>query len=242
MYIDGVSISSLFGERVQFLDYQLANPSLNQYISTSDGDRKKPHKRKSVGINNLMVRMAFHDSKDEAYIMASEITSRLADAYVNFGGKITYWVTTATEGSFNTIDPNYLTEWVLQLQILDKLGDGVEINTTSANPIILTNVGTWRTPITIEVTPTTSIASFSVYGFGAHTSSNPLVVNSPTINKKVIIDGETRQILQEVDGGYQNKFPSTNLISFPEILKGDTNLVFSPSNLNIRIFYNPRYI
>lgn len=242
MIIDGVSINSLFGERVQFLDYKVSNPSLNMYITVSDGDRKKPHRRKSVGINNLIVRIAFHDTKDEAYIMASEITSRLGDAYVNFDSKITYRVVVATEGTINSIDANHLHEWTFQLQILDKLGDGVEVITTSANPITLVNEGTWRTPIAIEVTPTSSIASFSVYGFGVHTSSNPLVVNSPTINKKVIIDGDTCQVLQEVVGGYQNKFQSTNLMSFPEIPKGSSTLVFSPSNLNIRIFYNPRYI
>lgn len=241
MKVNNATLSSILGSTVEFLEYEVTNPSYSRLVTVTDGDRKQVNRRASVGITTLVVRMVFHNTKDESYRLASKLVSYLGEAYVQFDDSLIYRVTVATDGSFEALTPS-LFFYTLQLQVLDKMSDGVLISTTSAAPVLLENEGTYRTPIIIEVTPTTSIASFSVYGFGAHTASTPLVVSAPTINKKIIIDGENCQVLQEVVGGYENKFASTNLISFPEIPVGITQLTFSPSTLNVTIKYNPRFI
>jgi len=242
MRINGTDITSLVSDSIQFLDYTLPPPSFTRQVTISDGDTKIVNKRETLGINNIQVRLVMYADKDDSYIMASKLVSLLGEAYVDFYGDLVYRVTIATDGGLELLSEEMFL-YTMQLQVLEKLGDEVEIITTSANPIVLPNVGTYKTPILIEVTPTTSIASFSVYGFGAHTSATPLVVNLPVINKKTIIDGVDKQILQEVSAGvYENKFASTNLISFPVIPSGGTTLTFSPTNLNITIRYNPRYI
>lgn len=241
MKINGIELFAMFGKEVKFLEYTVANPSYTRAITFSGDDYKILNKKATVGVNHLQVRFAIYADKDTAYKYASNIVAATADAIVNFGGDLNYKVTPATDGSFQLL-ANDLFEYTLQLQVLDKFGGGVEIVTTSASPITITNPGNIKTGIIIEVTPTTSITSFSVYGFGRHTSSNPLVVNNPTMNKKTILDGVDFRVLQETTGGYVEKFASTNLFSFPYILSGDTTLVFSPNNLNIRILYNPRYI
>lgn len=241
MRIEGVDITSLVSPNIEFLDYSPAAPSLSRLVTVSDGDRKIVNKRTTIGISNMQVRLAIYDTKENSQIIASKLVSLLGEAYVDFYGDIIYRVTMASEGQLNLLT-DYLHEYTMQLQVLEKMGQGVEVNTTSASPIPLLNEGTYKTPIIIEVTPTTSIASFSVYGFGRHKASTPLVFNNPTLNKKTIIDGVDCRIMQEVVGGYEDRFTSTNLITFPEIPVGGATLTFSPSNLNIRIVYNPRYI
>lgn len=241
MRIEGVDITSLVSPNIEFLEYSPPAPSFSSLVTTSDGDRKIVNRRKTIGIVNMQVRVAIHDTKENAQIIASKLVSFLGEAYVDFYGDLIYRVTMASEGQLNLLT-DYLHEYTFQLQVLEKFGQGVEINTTSASPIVLTNDGSYKTPIIIEVTPTTSIASFSVYGFGAHTSARPLIFTSPTLNKKTIIDGVECRIMQEVVGGYNDRFASTNLISFPEIPVGGATLTFSPTNLNIKISYNPRYI
>lgn len=241
MKINGTSVSSIFGRDIQYLDYSLPQPSYSHAVTVSSGDYKIVNKKGTVGIHNIQVRFGLNANKEDSYKIASKIVSLLRDAYVDFGGDLTYRVTVAVDGSLS-YKTDYLTEYALQLQVLEKMGAEVKVITTSASPIVLNNVGTYKTPIIIEVTPTTSIASFSVYGFGAHRASSPLVVNSPTMNKKTILDGVSFRVLQEGVSEYTEKFASTNLITFPEIPVGESTLVFSPSNLNIRIIYNPRYI
>lgn len=241
MKINGIELFSLFGNDVKFLEYTVANPSYTRLVTFSGEDHKILHRKATVGVNNLQVRFVIYADKDTAYKYASNIVAATGDAVVNFGGDLSYRVTPATDGSFQLL-ANDLFEFTLQLQVLDKWGSEVEVVATSASPITLNNDGNIKTNIIIEVTPTTSIASFSVYGFGKHTSSNPLVVNNPTMNKKTVLDGVNFRVLQEVTGGYEEKFASTNLVSFPYIPSGSTTLVFSPSNLNVRIVYNPRYI
>lgn len=241
MYIDGIEISTLYPQKMQFLDYELTNPSYNRFITTTDSDRKIVNRRSSVGINNIAVRIAMFDTKENSYIMASKLASLLGDSIVNFGGDLSYRVNIAADGTFELMTDD-LFVYTMQLQILDKLGEAVAVDTTSEAPIVLQNLATYKTPIRIEVTPTISISSFSVYGFGSHTSTNPLVVNNPIEGKKTVIDGDLCVILQETSGGYVNKFLDSSLLSFPEIPVGDTTLTFSPSSLNVKILYNPRYI
>lgn len=241
MYINGVDYSTIFPGKLQFLDYELTNPSYNRFITTTDGDRKIVNRRSSIGITNIVVRIAMYDNKENSYIMASKLVSMLGDAYVNFGGDLTYRVNVATDGAFELLTEE-LFLYSLQLQVLDKLGEAVVVETTSASPIVLANNGTYKTPIRIEVTPPTAMSSFSVYGFGKHTSTSPLVVTNPIELKKTVIDGDLCVVLQETTGGYVNKFLDTNILSFPEIPVGETTLIFSPSNLAVKISYNPRYI
>lgn len=241
MYINGVELSTLFPGKLQFLDYELTNPSYNRFITTTDNDRKIVNRRSSIGITNIAVRIAMFDDKEKSYIMSSKIVSLLGDAIVNFGGDLNYRVNVATDGAFELQTDN-LFLFTLQLQVLDKLGDAVSVDTTSTAPITLENNGTYKSPIRIEVTPQSTISSFSVYGFGAHTSTSPLTISNPIAGKKTVIDGDLCVILQETTEGYVNKFLDSNLLSFPEILVGDTTLTFSPSSLDIKIIYNPRYI
>lgn len=241
MKIDGTDIRDLISEKIEFLDYTPAGPSLSRAVTVSDGDHKIVNRRETVGIMNLQVRLAMYDTKENCLIMASHLTSYLGEAYVDFDGELIYRVTTSSQGTLE-LKTTTLFVYSFELQVLEKMGQPVEINTTSAAPIALPNIGSLKTPIIIEVTPTASIPSFSVFGFGAHTAASPLVYSSPTVNKKTILDGVDCRIMQEGVSDYTDTFASTNLISFPYVIKGGSTLTFSPTNLNITIKYNPRYI
>lgn len=248
MVINGVNIIEYFNGAVEFLNYELPNPSYIRQITTTDNDRKIVNKRDSIGIHDMKVQLVLYASKEDAYIIQSDIASRLGNAIVNFGGNLSYRVQISAQGQPTNLTP---TMWLYEfnLQILDKMGEEQVITTTYSTPIVLTNSGTYKTPIVIEVTPTTNIEEFSVYGFGKHTSSYPLTITKASgatylpLNKKIIIDGETPRVLQETTSGFDNKFKDSNILSFPEILVGQTTLTFTSSgSIDVDIRYKPRYV
>lgn len=245
MKINGVDISTLFGGKAEFLDYSLPAPSFNRYITTTDVDRKIPNKRVSVGIRDIRVRLAFHDNKENSYIMVSALTSILSDAVVNFGGSLSYRVVISNSGELD-FQTQKLFLWTCYLQVIDKYGEEIIVSTTNTSvPIALTNVGTYKTPITIEITPTNaSVTSIGISGMlGAH-QTTPITITPVVLNKKIIIDGDLCTIIQD-DGVTQvNKFLHSNIISFPEIGPAlTTNITITPaSNLSVVIKYKPRYI
>jgi hypothetical protein len=245
MKINGVDITTLFGGKLEFLDYSLPAPSFNRYITTTDVDRKIPNKRTSVGIRDIIVRIAFHDTKENSYIMSSALTSILSDAIVNFGGAISYRVVISNSGEFEFKTP-VLFLWTLNLQILDKMGPEILVDTTNTSvPITLNNFGTYKTPLIIEITPKSAgVTSISVAGMLGYHNTTPLTINNTSLNKKIIIDGELCRILEMNGSIATNKFLDSNLVSFPEIGPAQTtNLTITPSaNLEVRITFKPRYI
>ena len=245
MIVDGVNITTMFGGRIEFLDYTLPPPSYNRYITTTDIDRKIPNKRVSVGVRDIKVRVAFNDNKENAYIMMSALTSILSDALVNFGGAITYRVVISNSGEFDMKTPK-LFEWAFYLQMLDKLGPEVVVETTNTSgPVEAFNFGTYKTPVVIEITPKhSSVTSVSVVGLLGYHSTIPLTISGTSLNKKIIIDGELCKIVEMTGSTEANKFLSSNLVSFPEIGPAQTTaLTFTPStNLEVKITFKPRYI
>ena len=245
MKINGVDISTMFFDKAEFLDYSIPAPSFNRYITTTDVDRKIPNKRTSIGIRDLIVRIAFHDTKENSYIMSSALTSILSDAVVNFNGAISYRVVISASGEIEFKTPN-LFLWTVNLQILDKMGPEIEVSTTNTStPIALNNFGTYKTPIIIEITPKSAgVTSVTVAGMLGYHSTTPLTISNTGLDKKIIIDGEACTII-EMDGSTPtNKFLATNLVSFPEIGPAQTtNLTITPStNLEVKIKFKPRYI
>ena len=245
MKIDGIDITTIFGGRIQFLEYTLPPPSYNRFITTTDVDRKIPNKRVSVGVRDIKVRIAFHDTKENSYIMSSALTSILSDALVNFGGGITYKVVISNSGDLN-FKTDKLFEWELYLQMLEKYGEEVIVeSTTTAAPIEVFNFGTYKTPIIIEITPkNSSVTAVSVKGMLGYHSTIPLTVNNTSLNKKIIIDGDSVKVV-EVNGSTEtNKFLDTNIVSFPEIGPAQTTaLTFTPSaDIEVKISFKPRYI
>lgn len=241
MIINGVDISTLFETGTyEFLSYELTSPSFNRFVTTTDNDYKIVNRRESVGINTIVVQLVFYEEKETAYIMASRVASLLGDALVNFGGPITYRVQIATDGMYEGLTYN-MYHYKLQLQVLEKMGELVTVTTTD-DAVVLTNVGTYKTPIKIEVTPAAGGASMAMSGFGAHNISNPLTIQTITAGQKIVVDGEKCQLLEIISGVETNKFASSNLMTFPYIPAGTTTLLFTPSGSTKVITYRPRYI
>lgn len=239
MTIDGVDLSTLYPTtKLLFLDYELASPSYNRYITTTDNDYKIVNRRVTIGITNIKVRLVMFDTKENCYIMASKIASLCGDALINFGGDLTYRVQISMDGTFENLAYNtYM--YTLQLQVLDKLGPEVTV-TTADDAVVLTNDGTYVTPIRIVMTPA-STTSIGISGFGVHTIDNPLTITNITIGQNIILDG-AGQVLEVVGGIEENKFSDTNLAEFPTIPVGTTTLLFTPTGLPKVITYRPRYV
>lgn len=239
MIIDGTSIESIYGSKVEFLDYEIPNPSYNRFVTVTDNDRKIVNKRASVGINNIKVRMVIHETKENAYVIISGITSLLGDALVNFGGDITYRVQVAVDGMFELKAGNMFL-WTVQLQVLDKMGEEVSVTTTD-DAVIVENLGTYKAPIVIELVPTTT-ADIGIAGFGAHPITNPLTIVNVVAGNDITIDGEQCLLLEDISGTLTNKFIDSNLTTFPEIPVGETTLLFTPTGISKTIRFRPRFI
>lgn len=244
MKIDGVDITTLFPTKAQFLDYSLPAPSVNRFITVTDLDRKLVNRRVSIGITNIAVRIAMFDTKANCYIMASKLASLLGDSVVDFGDEVMYRVTMSTDGTYEMMTDT-LFVYTMQLQVLEKFGDEVTVlpANTSA-PIPLTNYGTFRTPIIIELTPTSAgVTQITVVGYKGYHATVPLTISNLTVGQKIILNGEQGVILQDTGSSLVNKFLDTNLVSFPEIDPGVTNITITPSsNVTVSIKFSPRYI
>lgn len=244
MLINGVDILSLFPNKIQFLDFSLPNPSWQRLITTMDTDFKIVNQRGSVGITNMVVRMAFFDTKENSYIMASKIVSLLDDAIVQFETNgLRYRVQVSQEGKLS-YKYEQLSEFMIQLQIMETMGALVSVNGVAGN-VALVNSGSYKTPIKIVLTPSADIASLNLQGFLGNETS-PLTITSLHNGRRVIVDGETRLIQEETAVGsnlYVSKFLNSNITYFPEIKVGNTTLTYTPTtNITVNVQFSPRHI
>jgi hypothetical protein len=226
MLINNVNIETLFPDKIQFLSYSPATPSWNRFISVMDTDFKIVNDRGSVGITNWQVRVAFFDTKDASYRMASKIVSLLNDALVSFDTNgLTYRVQVATNGQFT-------------------LHTDVSVN-GAAGTAALNNTGTYKTPIIITLTPASDLASITLTGFLGHETTAVTITGNHT-NRRIVINGEKRLILEETGIGsnvYANKFTDSDILYFPEITTGVTNLTYTPTTgMAVNVTFYPRYI
>lgn len=246
MIIDGVNIESLFPNKIQFLDYSLAAPSWNRFISVMDTDYKIVNQRGSVGITNMVIRVALFDTKDNCRIMASKIVSLLDDAVVSFETNgLSYRVQISMEGQMNYKTPS-LYEYQFTVQVIETMGGtSYTVVNGSSGTATCSNIGTYKAPIIITMTPASNLASVTVGGFLGH-ETTPITITSLHTNRRIVINGETRQILEETavgSGVYANKFLDSDLSYFPEIAVGSTNITYTPTTgMTVSISFKPRYI
>jgi hypothetical protein len=245
MLINNVNIETLFPDKIQFLSYSPATPSWNRFISVMDTDFKIVNDRGSVGITNWQVRVAFFDTKDASYRMASKIVSLLNDALVSFDTNgLTYRVQVATNGQF-TLHTDVLHEYQFELQVLEVMSSSVVSVNGAAGTAALNNTGTYKTPIIITLTPASDLASITLTGFLGHETTAVTITGNHT-NRRIVINGEKRLILEETGIGsnvYANKFTDSDILYFPEITTGVTNLTYTPTTgMAVNVTFYPRYI
>ena len=86
----------------------------------------------------------------------------------------------------------------------------------------------------VEITPTASYGSLTLKGL----SDTPIIINTITANKKIIINGEDGTVLE--DG--KNKYKDIDLWEFPRLKIGTNNISVDKDTYNITIKYRERYI
>lgn len=244
MFINGVNILSLFPNNLQFLDYQLPNPSWDRGVTVMDSDYKIVDANGNVAITSIPVRFGIFDTKENSYVMASKIISLLDDALVQFiNGGLTYRVQVGTSGKLS-YKFDGLSEFQLTLQVLETMGVQSSVN-GAIGAMSLVNEGSVKSPVVFTITPAANIASISIQGFLGN-ETTPLTINLLHTNRRIIVDGEKGLIQEETATGsnlYVNKFLDTNLSYFPYIKVGTTAITYTPYvNIAINAKFNPRYI
>ena len=245
MVINGISIYTLFPNKVRFLDYSDHSPDLTRSVVNADTDFKILGGKTKVGIRNMQVRIVFYDTKVNSYKMSSRLIPQLMDAVVDFGDGLYFRVAPKSDGTMQRQGAEDIFLWTLALDVLETYGSPL-FQTSTNGTIVLNNTdATYVTPIKITLTPTANIATFSIYGMLDYTVGSPLTVTGLTSGKKVIIYGREKLVLEETSPGvWINKFLSTNISTFPSIVAGaSTTLTFTPTaNLTVRVDFNPVFI
>lgn len=94
--------------------------------------------------------------------------------------------------------------------------------------------GNTVTPAIVEITPSIDIIDIAITGL----SDSPITVKNLKAGKRVILNGEDVNVLQEG----VNKFGDTDMWEFPRLKPGTNTITFSKSNCDIAIKYKPRWI
>lgn len=112
--------------------------------------------------------------------------------------------------------------------------------TTAARNLTITNEGNMETPAIIEITPPIGLASVTITGIVRDKitgEDKPVIIKELTMNKSVILDGETGLI---TEAGV-NKFSKVELWDFPSLLPGSNHITLN-QDVTIKVTYKPRFM
>lgn len=112
--------------------------------------------------------------------------------------------------------------------------------TTSARELAITNEGNMETPAVIEITPLIGLVSVTITGIVRDTltgADKPVSVKELTMNKTVILNGETGLITE----AGANKFAKVELWDLPSLLPGTNNITVN-QDVTLKVTYKPRFL
>jgi hypothetical protein len=112
--------------------------------------------------------------------------------------------------------------------------------TTAEKELSVINEGNMETPAIIEITPLIGLTSVTITGIVRDKitgEDKPVTVRELTMNKPVILDGETGLINE----GGENKFSKVDLWDFPSLLPGENHITVN-QDVTIKVTYKPRFM
>lgn len=167
------------------------------------------------------------ETRDEVESSVSSILSLIkGKSIVEYDGKVN-----TLECIFKSATVEKIAATARQLNIeliVTEKGAEQVINLTTAS-LVVNNLGTAETPLTIEITPTVNLATYTVAG---------VTITGLTLGKKIVIDGNKKLITE--DG--VNKFADCSLVDFPKLKVGANTIAQNNITATVKLMFAPQYI
>lgn len=184
---------------------------------------------------NIEIKILFQgESRDEIYKNISNFSTLIKDEFDLKFKNLSHLYHCYLQNS-ETEEPG-LNDWMylnLSLEAYEYSSEVIEIMNRVTSKTI-NNAGNCDTPVTIEITPSISLADLIITGL----ADDPITIKNLTASKKIVLNGEDGTVLENG----VNKFADVELWEWPRLKPGANTITVSKSSCDITIKYKPRYI